>query len=115
MSKNQALLAAVLLAASMTPACGGYLAPTDQLVAAEAATRSAREVGAESTPQAALHLKLAKEALDQAKQLINDKNENANYVLIRAKADAELAIALAKEADAKAQAKKTADQLAGQN
>ncbi len=110
MEKN-ALVAAIGLAFTLT-ACGGYAVPTDRLIASEAATRSAREVGASNAPQAALHLKLAQEEIAQAKALMSDgNNKRADYVLIRAKADAELALALAKQASAQAAAKKAADQL----
>ena len=113
MEKRNALLVAVGLAFTLgSAACGGYAVPTDRRIAAEAAARSAREVGADKAPQAALHLKLAQEEIAQAKALMNDgKNRRADYVLIRAKADAELALALAKEASAQAADKKAADQL----
>jgi len=81
-------------------------------MASVAAARSAREVGAESAPQAALHLKLADEEIARAKALIKDgDNERAEYTLVRAKADAELALSLAKEATANAEAQQAADQI----
>jgi hypothetical protein len=94
-----------------TAACGGPPPPNDQLTAAVAAARSAREVGAESSPQAALHLKLANEEIAKAKALINNDNERAQYTLIRAKADAELALSLAKENTAKVEAQQAEDQI----
>jgi hypothetical protein len=102
-------LGALLLASA---ACGGAPPPNDRLMASVAAARSAREVGAEGTPQAALHLKLADEEITKAKGLMKDgDNERADYVLIRAKADAELALALAKEASAEADAQRAAEQI----
>jgi hypothetical protein len=65
-----------------------------------------RMAGAESVPQAKLHLKLADEELQQARLLIGNKhNDEAALVLDRAKADAELAIGLARQAKAETQAK----------
>lgn len=77
-------------------ACGGVPMPVDQLAASQAAIRGAEEAGAVKEPQAALHLKLAREQVDKAKLLIeDDDNEEANLLLLRAEADAELARALA--------------------
>jgi hypothetical protein len=102
-------LGILLLAAA---ACGGAPPPNDKLMAAVAAARSAREIGAESSPQASLHLKLADEQIAKAKGLIKDgDNERAEYTLIRAKADAELALSLAKESTAKAEAQQAEDQI----
>jgi hypothetical protein len=85
--------------------CGGAPPPTSQLATTQAALRAANEVGAPSEPQAALHLKLAKEQLDKAKALMEeDENEQALDLLLRAEVDAELAHALAKEASTKAEA-----------
>jgi hypothetical protein len=93
-------------------ACGGYPPPNDRLMATVAATRSAREVGAPNSPQAALHLKLAEEELAAAKGLMGDgKNQRAAYTLLRAKADAELALSLAKENSAKADTQQVQEQI----
>jgi hypothetical protein len=106
------LLTLAALAALAATACGGAPPPNDRLMASVAAERSAKEMGAQGTPQAALHLKLADEEIAQAKTLMKDgDNERAEYVLIRAKADAELSLALAKEASAKADAERVADQI----
>jgi hypothetical protein len=106
---NVKALGILLLAAA---ACGGAPPPNDKLMASVAAARSAREVGAENAPQAALHLKLADEEIAKAKALIKDgDNQRAEYTLIRAKADAELALSLAKEATAKAEAQQAEDQI----
>jgi hypothetical protein len=95
-----------------TAACGGYPPPNDKLMASVAAARSAREVGAETSPQASLHLKLADEEITKAKALMTDgDNERAAYTLVRAKADAELALSLAKESTAKAEAQAAEDQI----
>lgn len=80
-------------------ACGGHPAPTERMTTAEAAIRGAQELGAPRLPRAALHLKLAQESSDAARQLMEDGyNDRAELALRRAQADAELAIALTKEA-----------------
>jgi hypothetical protein len=75
--------------------------PKQPLADAEAAARSAREVGAESQPAAKLEVTLADEQIAAAKASIeNDENERATYQILRARADAELALALAHEQNA---------------
>jgi len=100
-------------------ACGAHVPPpTDRLAGAEAAARSAHELGADQDPNAALHVKLADEQIGQAKTLMHDNdNQRADRTLQRASADAELAIVLVKERTAEAAASKakeaTANQKAG--
>lgn len=79
--------------------CAGSQTPPTQLMAdVQSANRSANELGAQNSPQAKLHLKLAEEQLNQAKLAVeDDDNERAEALLMRAKADAELAVALARE------------------
>lgn len=80
--------------------------PTQQATDVEAATRSAKELGAADHPQAQLHLKLADEQLKQAKQAQEDDDgERAGRLLERARMDAELAVVLTREAQAKDKAK----------
>jgi uncharacterized protein YqfA (UPF0365 family) len=79
---------------------------------AEAGIRAAREVGAQTDPQGALHLSLAQEEFDKAKALVSDgDNKHADLVLSKAEADAELAMAEAREAQARAQAQQAKDQI----
>lgn len=86
--------------------CGSSLPPpSDRLASAEAAARSARELGAEKDPKAQLHLKFASEQIEGAKKLMADgNNKRADLVLQRANADAELSVMLAKENAARAEA-----------
>jgi hypothetical protein len=93
--------------------CGSSLPPpSDRLASAEAATRSARELGAERDPKASLHLKLAEEQVDKARTLMKESsNEDAERVLQRASADAELSLALAKERIAEAEAAKAVERM----
>ncbi len=98
---------------SFVVACGSsFPPPSDRLASAEAAARSARELGAEKEPKAALHLKLASEQIDQAKKLMSDNdNKRADLVLQRAGSDAELAVMLAKESNAKADAERAQERV----
>lgn len=85
--------------------CGGGKPPTYQLTQSKAAVRGAQEVRASETPQAALHLKMARDNLRVAEELILERNYSAaRHLLIRAEADANLAIALANEAESKSAA-----------
>jgi hypothetical protein len=92
--------------------CASYPAPIQQMADAEAAARSAEDTGAQSSPQAQLHLKLARDGIAQAKGLLADgDNERANYVLVRAKSDAELALAEAREDHTRLSAQRAAQKL----
>ena len=87
-------------------------APADRLATAEAAARSARELGADKAPQAQLHLQLADEQIAQAKKLMADgENKRADFVLQRASGDAELSVMIAKENNARAEADKAHEHL----
>lgn len=92
--------------AGLVAACGSSTQPpTDRLASTDAAIRSARELGAQSDPQAALHLKLADEQVAQARTLMKDgENKRADLVLQRASSDAELAVMMTKERNAKSEA-----------
>jgi hypothetical protein len=93
--KRISLLSLVLL---ISLGCGSFPPPTERLNTTQGAIRGATEVGAEQIPRAALHLKLAQEQTDKARQLMEDEdNERADQSLRRAQADAELAIAIARE------------------
>jgi hypothetical protein len=82
------------------------------MASAEAAARSARELGADKDPKAALHLKLAQEQIDQARKLMADNdNHRADFVLQRANADAELSVMLAKESAAVTEAAKAKEKV----
>jgi hypothetical protein len=79
-------------------ACASYPAPQQHMADSVAAVRGAEEVGAADQPQAALNLKLAQEEVARAKSLLDDgKNEQADFMTLRAKADADLALSLARE------------------
>lgn len=79
----------LIAAALFLVACGSSLPPpSDRLASAEAAARSARELGADKEPDAQLYLKLASEQIDQAKKLMADgDNKRADLILQRANSD----------------------------
>jgi hypothetical protein len=87
---------------SMGWACSpSWPEPRQPLVDAEAAARSAHEVGADAQPAAKLKVTLAEEQINAAKaEMGKGENERATYLLVRARADAELALALAHEQQA---------------
>ena len=92
--------------------CASVAMPAEHLASAEAGIRGATEVGAESVPQAALHLKMANDQVAQAKGLIqNGDNERAKLVLDRAESDAELSLTLAREATARNEANAVMSQI----
>lgn len=99
--------------ALLSAACGSSMPPpSDRLASAEAAARSARELGADREPKAQLHLKLADEQIEQAKKLMADgDNRRADLILQRANSDAELAVMLAKEHNARAEAEKAQERV----
>ncbi|GEM_PF-611830 len=79
--------------------------PRQQLTDSEAAIQAAAAVGAEEHPRAALHLKLAREQVGVAQNLIDEReNDRAWLVLERAESDARLALALVKHDEAKREA-----------
>ena len=93
-------------------ACGGAAVPQESLTAAKAAVSGAEVAGAAAEPQAALHLKLAREGIAKAEALIAEgENEEAARVIDRAQVDAELSLSIAKEAKAKSEAQQTMEQL----
>jgi hypothetical protein len=111
MQMNMKSISFVAVALAAT-ACGTtYPAPTQRLVDAQSANRSAMELGADKEPQAKLHYKLAEEQVAKANVVLkNGDNRRADMMLVRAKADADLALALTKEAKAKDEAQKAAEQ-----
>jgi hypothetical protein len=106
-----AAFAALPIALSLS-ACASTPLPVDRVASSDAAIRAAREVGAEQTPDAALHLKLAQEQYAVAQKLIaNGDNKQADLVLREAEADADTAVAMSREAKAKADAQVSIQKL----
>lgn len=108
-------LAVVVLGVLSTVGVGcmsGAPVPADKLSRAQAAVRSAQEMGAERNAEGAGHLQAAKSELARGRKLVIDGDqERATTVLLAAEADAELAMNLTREATALADAQKTRDQV----
>jgi Domain of unknown function (DUF4398) len=102
----------VLVAGVLAVACGGSAVPQDKLTAAEAAVRAAEVGGASDNPQAALHLKYARDQIAEAQKLIeDDENDAAAALLDRADVDAELALSLARVEGARAEAQAARNEI----
>jgi hypothetical protein len=111
---NTCILTVAAASVPLMLGCASYPMPSEHLTSSYASIRAAQEVGATAWPQAALHLKLAQEEQAKAKELASDsKNEEADYMTLRANADAELALAIARESMAEGRAAK-AEAHAGQ-
>ena len=88
--------------------CATIPVPADKLSRAQASVRAAEEMNAEAEPNAALHLRLAREQLAQATQILkNGDTGKASGILLRAEADADTALELARERSARIEAEKT--------
>ena len=86
--------------------CGGGAMPSAQMTESKAAIRAADELGAERYPDAALHLRMARDQVEEAERFIADREfQAARRSLERAEADAELAIELARAEMTKQQAR----------
>lgn len=97
-----------LVVAGVLGACATTPVPADKLANAKAAIRSAHEMNAEASPDAAFYLRVANEELAQAKQILKDgDNGKARMVLVRAEADADAALNIAREKMAVAEAQQT--------
>ena len=77
----------------------------------ESILREAEIAGATAVPEAQLHLTLAREQMQVAKELEADGDPRAKLVLARAQADAEVARAVAREAKARGEAADAALEL----
>ena len=93
-SKTGFLVFAVAFVATAI-AAGCASTPKLSTEASTSGIRAAEEVGAAEVPLASLHLQMAKEELDLARELAaQGEKEQAKSMLLRAEADAELAVTL---------------------
>lgn len=113
MKSHHTISTALLITAiAALGACGSSRPPTAQVATSSAEIRAAKELDADSVPSAQYYLKLARDEMEEASQLMNNgDNEKAARVLERAHADAELATALAREVQTKKAADDTQAQL----
>jgi hypothetical protein len=91
--------------------CATIQLPADHLQSNEASIRGAEELGAQGVPAARLHLQLAKDQTETAKQMAARGERRAVLVLARAESDGELALGLAREVSVHTDALKAADDL----
>src|SRR4051812_40229102 len=90
-----------VLLTALLAACGGSSLPPAKVANTQSSISAATAVGADQNPQAALHLKMARDQLSEAQSLIDaGKNDEARLVLERADADAEVALMITREAQA---------------
>lgn len=110
MSIQNAVLCAT--AALALAACAARTpAAVPELADARAAVSAADAVGAQEHPEARLHMKLAKEQLEQAEGLLGEDAQRAARLLQRAEADARLALALARAADLRQEAEESVSRI----
>lgn len=108
MNKLNAILGGLVLAACSSRQLPANYAP------AQTAIGAADAVGARSEPRAALHLKMARDAVVRAQALSKDGDEKeAELMLERARTDAELALMITREAGARREATAAKRELEG--
>lgn len=107
-------LVSTIAVTMLVVACGGSSLPPAKVADTQSSISAAAAVGADQNPQAALHLKMARDQLSQAQALNNDgKGDEARLVLERATADAEVALMITREAQASANAQKAQAEVRG--
>lgn len=105
MSYPKSVISVSGLVALFAFGCASSAVPLDRLTDAKATVRAAEEAGAQSTPQAALHLKMANDELASAQKAMDDNdNDRARLLLNQAQSDADLSLALARGTTEKQQA-----------
>jgi Domain of unknown function (DUF4398) len=109
MSRNTVF--AVVLVGAATGCARTVPPPNDAWAAAQQDVGRAESGGAPAVPDAKLHLQLAEEDLQRAKQLIGQDNARATTLTDLARAEAQLALSLAKSAAAQGDAQKAATDL----
>jgi hypothetical protein len=76
--------ASTALCTLLVVACGGSSLPPAKVAETQSSISAATAVGADQNPQAALHLKMARDQLKQAQGLVEDgKDDEARLVLTR--------------------------------
>ena len=85
--------------------------PNDQWSAAQVDVGRAQAGGAPSVPDAKLHLQLAEEDLQKARNLIGNDNKRAGTLIVLASTEAQLATTLAQAARAGDEAQQAQESL----
>jgi len=105
------LVAGLVLAISVGCATTGAIAP-ERIQAAESAIREAETAGASKLPEATSYLQLARDEVEQGKQLSSSQyGHQAEIMLQRASEDAKLARALTQKASLDADVKEAGERL----
>lgn len=87
-----------IVLAALVGACGSTPLSTAAVARAKSSMSAAEAIGAKQNPQAALHLKMARDDIAAAERLNeNGEEEEAARALERADADAQLALSLTRE------------------
>lgn len=95
--KYASLISAALLSLGLAAGCASTSVAPERFSAPKERIAAAQEAGADENPGAALHLKLAKDAIAHAEALVRDgEGHRASLTLERATADAQLALELAR-------------------
>jgi Na+-translocating ferredoxin:NAD+ oxidoreductase RnfG subunit len=103
------LLAVAVVATGLVAGCADVPLRTET---STSNIRAAEEAGAATVPQASLHLQLAKEELESARNLsAKGDKDAAKSMLMRAEADAELAITLSHKDAEKAEAREAVERV----
>ena len=114
MTSLKTVLTMSAVVACFAVGCGSSAVPLDKLTDAKATVRAAQEAGAQSTPQAALHLKMANDELASAQKSVDDgDNDRARLLLNQAQADADLSLSLARGSAEKQQAQEAQAKIDG--
>jgi uncharacterized protein DUF4398 len=101
MNQLQSIAYPFCLALAFVAGCGSSALPMDKLTDAKSTVRAAQEAGAQGTPQAQLHLKMANDELASAQKAIDDGDgDRARLLLNQAQADADLSLTLARGSEA---------------
>ncbi|MGB5812251.1 MAG: DUF4398 domain-containing protein [Polyangiales bacterium] len=112
MRRNDLIVLFFGVAALAAVGCGSASMNQRQLADVQGAVRAAEEVGAQRIPDAALHLKLAREQIAYAEGLYkDDEPKRGSRMLDRAEVDAELALSLAKAEDVREEAREAKEQV----
>jgi uncharacterized protein HemX len=102
----------LIVLGALAVGCGGAAVPQAQMTSAETEVRAAEVAGAPEVPKGKLHLKYARDQIEEAKALIEEgKNEEAERVLQRAEIDARYAHSLAEQEEAQQEAQEVLDRI----
>jgi hypothetical protein len=102
----------LLCVLAATVGCGSAAMPSAKMTDAKSEIKAADAVGAAHVPQAALHLKLARDETARAEALLKQGDEEeADLMLDRARIDAELSMTLARGSQARAEANEASKRI----